>query len=146
MMTQRVSRLAWFVIRLGRVSFAKRDKDRLRRLRTLAISVTFMLPRRLLQQGYVTETVHVEQIAFQAAREYKPSPVKANVLLFKSEVRPTGSFMGNDMGWAAVLGRPVHVNSLPGNHNEIFHPVPAGIMAGLIRQALGLKSEVTSQT
>jgi hypothetical protein len=35
---------------------------------------------------------------------------------------------------------------LPGNHNEIFHPVPASIMAAFVREALGLKSEVTSRT
>jgi amino acid adenylation domain-containing protein len=145
-MTQLASRLSWLVIRLGRVSFAKRDKDRLRRQRTLAISVSSILPRRLRSNAYVTETARIEQMASQAARDYKPSPVKANVLLFTSEVRPTGSFMGNDMGWGAVLGRSVHLNSLPGNHTEIFHPVPASIMAGHVRKALGLKSEVTSRT
>jgi thioesterase domain-containing protein len=145
-MTLLVSRVAWLVIRFGRVSFAPTDKDRLRRLRTLAVSMAFMLPRRLRPKGYVTETARIEQIASQAARDYKPSPVKANVLLFTSEVRPTGSFMGNDMGWGAVLGRPVHLTSLPGNHNEIFHPAPASIMAGFVREALGLKSEVTSRT
>jgi amino acid adenylation domain-containing protein len=145
-MTLLVSRVAWLVIRFGRVSFAQTDKDRLRRLRTLAVSMAFMLPRRLRPKGYVTETARIEQIASQAARDYKPSPIKANVLLFTSEVRPTGSFMGNDMGWGAVLGRPVHLNSLPGNHNEIFHPAPASIMAGFVREALGLKSEVTSRT
>jgi amino acid adenylation domain-containing protein len=145
-MTQLVSRVTWLVIRFGRVSFAQTDKDRLRRLRTLAISMAFMLPRRLRPKGYVTETARIEQIASQAARDYKPSPIKANVLLFTSEVRPRGSFMGNDMGWGAVLGRPVHLTSLPGNHNEIFHPVPASIMAGFVREALRLKFEVTSRT
>jgi amino acid adenylation domain-containing protein len=144
--TQAGSRVAWLVIRFGRVSFAQRDKDRLRRLRTLAVSLAFMLPRRLRPTGYVTESMRIEQVASQAALDYKPLPVKANVLLFTSEVRPTGSFMGNDMGWGAILGRPVHVNSLPGNHNEIFHPVPASIMAAFVREALGLKSEVTSRT
>jgi amino acid adenylation domain-containing protein len=144
--TELVSRLPWLVIRFGRVSFAKTDKDRLRGLRTLAISLAFKLPNRFRPKGYVTETARIDQVVFQAAREYKPLPIKANVLLFKSEVRPTGSFMGNDMGWGAVLGRPVRLNSLPGNHNEIFHPVPASIMAGLVREALGLKSEVSSQT
>jgi amino acid adenylation domain-containing protein len=145
-MTQRVSRLAWFAIRVGRVGFAKRDRDRLRRLRTLAVSVAFMLPRRLRPKDYVIETARIDQIASQAAGDYKPSPVKTNLILFTSEVRPTGSFMSNDMGWSAVLGRPVDLNSLPGNHNEIFHPVAASIMAGLILQALALKSEVTSST
>jgi amino acid adenylation domain-containing protein len=145
-MTQRVSRLAWFVIRLGRVSFAKRDKERLRGLRTLAVSVAFKLPRRFRPKEYVIEKARIDQIASHAACDYKPPPVKADLLLFTSEVRPTGPFMSHDMGWGAVLGRPVHLNSLPGNHNEIFHPVAASIMAGLILQTLALKSEVTSST
>jgi amino acid adenylation domain-containing protein len=145
-MTQRAYSLAWLVIRLRRVSFAKRDNDRLRRLRTLGVSVAFMLPRRFRPTGYVTEMMRIEQLATRAALDYKPSPVKANVLVFTSEVRPTGSFMGNDMGWDAVLGRPLHVKSLPGNHNEVFHPVAASIMAAFVREALGLKSAVTSRT
>lgn len=144
--TQLAYRLAWLVIRFGRVSFAQRDKERLRRQRTLAISMASLLPRRFRPEGYVTEMARIEQIASQAARDYKPSPVKANVLLFTSEVRPTGSFMGNDMGWGAVLGRPMRLNSLPGNHTEIFHPVPASIMAALVRKSLGLQSEVVSRT
>jgi thioesterase domain-containing protein len=145
-LTQRVSRLAWFAIRLGRVTFAKRDKDRLRGLRTLAVSVAFKLPRRFRPKDYVIERARIDQITSHAAVDYKPSPVKANVILFTSEVRPTGHFMSYDMGWGALLGRPVHLNSLPGNHNEIFHPAPASIMAGFVREALGLKSEVTSRT
>lgn len=145
-MTQLAHRLAWFAIRLWRVSFAQKDEDRLRRLRTLSISMASMLPHRLRPEGYVIETTRIEQVVSRAACDYKPSPVKANVLLFTSEVRPTGSLMGNDMGWGAVLGRPVQLNSLPGNHTEIFHPFPASKMAALVREVLGLKPEVISQT
>ena len=144
--THLLYRMAWLGIRLGRVSFARKDQERLRRLRTLSISMAALLPRRLRPEGYVTEVARIEQIASYAARNYKPSPVKANVLLFTSEMRPTGSLMGNDMGWGAILGRQVRLNSLPGNHTEIFHPVPASIMASLVRESLGLKSEATSRT
>jgi amino acid adenylation domain-containing protein len=144
--TQLVYRLAYLVIRLGRLGFAQRDKERLRRLRTLSISMALLLPRRFRPEGYVTEIARIERMASLAARDYKPSPIKANVLLFTSEVRPTGSFMGSDMGWGAVLGRQVRLNTLPGNHTEIFHPVPASIMASFVRESLGLKSEVTSRT
>ncbi|MGA2850648.1 MAG: amino acid adenylation domain-containing protein [Terracidiphilus sp.] len=144
-MSQLVSRLRWFVILLGRVGFAKTNKDRLQRLRILGMSVIRMLPRRFWPQANVTETERIEQIAMQASLVYMPLPVKANVLLFKSEVRKTGSVTRNDMGWGTVLGRPLHLNSLPGNHTEIFHPVSASIMAGLVREALGLKPEVTSR-
>jgi thioesterase domain-containing protein len=145
-MTQLAHRLAWFVIRFWRVNFTHKGKDRLRLLRTLSISMAFMLPQRLRPEGYVIGTARIEQVASQAARDYKPSPIKANVVLFTSEVRPTGSLMGNDMGWGAVLGRPVQLNTLPGNHTEIFHPSAARITAALVRKALGLKSEVISHT
>ena len=145
-MTQLAHRLAWFAIRLWRICFAQKDEDRLRRLRTLSISMASMLPHRLRPEGYVIEVTRIEQAVSRAACDYKPSPVKANVLVFTSEVRPTGSIMGNDMGWGAVLGRPVKLNSLPGNHTEIFYPFPASKMAALVREVLGLKPEVISQT
>jgi amino acid adenylation domain-containing protein len=145
-MSQLAHRLAWFLIRFWRVNFTHKGQDRLRLLRTLSISMVSMLPSRFRPEDYATETMRIEQVAVEAARRYKPSPVKANVLLFTSEVRPIGPLMGNDMGWGAVLGRPVHLNSLPGNHTEIFHPPAARIMAALLREALGSKSEAVSGT
>ena len=142
---QFASRLAWLVVRLKRVGFAKGGKDRRRRLRALAISMSFNLPGRAGEAEFDTETARIEHLATQAARTYKPAAVKAHVLLFSSEVRLTGSFLSNDLGWGAVLGRSVHLNSLPGNHTEIFHPIPAGIMAGHVRKALGLKTEAASR-
>jgi thioesterase domain-containing protein len=145
-MTEIVHRLAWFVIRFWRVSFTYKGGDRQRLLRTLGISMVSRLPRRFRPEGHVVATMRIEQVASKAARHYKPLPVKANVVLFTSEVRATGPLMGNDMGWGAVLGRPVDLNPLPGNHTEIFHPAAARITAALVRKALGLKSEVISQT
>ena len=145
-MTQLTHRVAWFVIRFWRVSFTHKGKDRLRLLRTLSISMASMLPHRLRPEGYVIETTRIEQVVAEAARHYKPSPIKANVVLFTSEVRPTGPIMGTDMGWGAVLGHAVQLNALPGNHTEIFHPSAARITAALVRKALGLKSVTVSQT
>jgi thioesterase domain-containing protein len=87
--------------------------------------------------------MRIEQGASLAAQNYQPSAIKANVLLFVSEVRATGKIMGRDLGWEAVLKRPVHLNFVPGNHNEILHPSSAAVMANLVREELGLKSEVT---
>lgn len=136
-----IYRSGWFVRRLMRSSVAKRDKEGLRRMRTLAFSIASALPRSLRPEGYHTETTRLERIVTSASALYRPPPIQANVLVFKSEVRPTGQFMGRDMGWSRVLARPVHVNSLPGNHREIFHPVAARMMAEQIRHALQSKPD-----
>jgi hypothetical protein len=38
----------------------------------------------------------------------------------------------------------VNLNSLPGNHNEIFHPAAARIMAAYVRETLEMKTEAVS--
>jgi amino acid adenylation domain-containing protein len=139
-------RMNRFANRLWRSTRARRDKEGLRLLRTLILSVTSALPRRFRPEAYVIETSRLEQITASAASSYWPAPIKANVLVFKSEVRPSGLFMGQDMGWNLVLGRPLQVDTLPGNHLEIFHPRAARIMAGRIRDALGLRPEAISQS
>jgi thioesterase domain-containing protein len=136
-----VYRAAWFVRRLWRLVLARRDKAH----RTLALSITSALPRRLRPEAYARETTRLEQITSSAAISYRPPAIKANMLVFKSEVRPTGGFMGDDMGWNAVMGHPVQVNTLPGNHLEIWHPVAARLIAARVREALGLKPAVVSQ-
>jgi thioesterase domain-containing protein len=78
----------------------------------------------------------IEQLVSVAAADYRPKAVKGKVLLFKSELQPTGPFVGEDMGWSHVLGRHALVTTLPGNHREIFDPMGARIMAECIRAAL----------
>ena len=136
-----VYRAAWFARRLSRLILARKDKAH----RTLALSITSALPRRLRPEVYAKETTRLEQITSSAAISYRPAAIKANMLVFKSEVRPTGAFMGDDMGWNAVMGHPVQVNTLPGNHLEILHPVAARMIAARVREALGLEPAVVSQ-
>ena len=47
---------------------------------------------------------------------------------------------------ADVLGHRVQVNFLQGNHNEIFHPLGASVIATHVRKALGLKSQTIART
>ena len=136
-----VYRAAWFARRLSRLILARKDKAH----RTLALSITSALPRRLRPEAYAREATRLEQITSSAAISYRPPAIKANMLVFKSEVRPTGAFMGDDMGWNAVMGHPVQVNTLPGNHLEILHPVAARMIAARVREALGLEPAVVSQ-
>jgi thioesterase domain-containing protein/acyl carrier protein len=136
-----VYRAAWFARRLWRSVLARRGKAH----RTLALSITSALPRRLRPGVYARETTRLEHITSSAAISYRPPAIKANMLVFKSEVRPAGASMGDDMGWNAVMGHPVQVNTLPGNHLEILHPVAARRIAARVRKALGLEPAVVSQ-
>ena len=137
-----VYRAGWFAKRLWRTSLARGHKAH----RTLALSITSALPRRLRPEFYARETTRLEQIASSAAISYRPPAIKARMLVFKSEVRPAGASMGEDMGWNAVMGHPVQISTLPGNHLEIMHPPAARMMAARVREALGLTPAVVSPT
>jgi amino acid adenylation domain-containing protein len=140
--TMFVYRAGWFARRLWRSSLARRHKAH----RTLALSITSALPLRLRPEGYARQTTRLEQITSSAAISYRPPAIKASTLVFNSEVRPAGAFMGEDMGWNAVMGHPVQINTLPGNHLEIMHPTAARMMAARVREALGLEPAVVSPT
>jgi thioesterase domain-containing protein len=139
-----IHRVGWLVVRTWRVSFADKGNDRLRLLRTLSVSMAFALPRKFRPEAFVIEQTRLDRVVGQAACFYKPAPIKANVLLFASSVRPTGPLMSRDMGWGGLLGRKVRLNSLAGNHNEIFHAPAARVIAAHIRQVLGLKLKEAS--
>jgi len=121
-------RLSWIVGRLRRGTMEKRKQDILRRLRKEA-----------RPKGAVGEVTRIERMVSDAVANYQPGPVKGKVLLFKGEQQPTGSFVGEDMGWTQVLGRQANVDTLPGNHSEIFNLPGARIMAARVRETLDLE-------
>jgi kynureninase len=88
----------------------------------------------------VTESSRIEKLATDAAAFYRPKPVKGTVVVFKGEQQPTGPFIGEDLGWTQLLGRQVLVDTLPGNHSEIFDLPGARIMASRVRDVLNLES------
>lgn len=79
-----------------------------------------------------------EQLEYTASRFYNSGPVDANLLLFRSEEQPAGPLLATDMGWARLLKRPVEVEVLPGDHQEIFDRPGSRIMATRVREILGL--------
>jgi len=131
-------RLSWYADSMRSIPVRERIEDGLRRVREVATAVLQALPRGLRPQLEVVETLRIQQFASKAAESYIPGPIKGNVVLFKSELRPTGPFVGKDMGWSAILGRQVRLDALPGNHNDIFNHPAARIMASRMREVLGL--------
>jgi thioesterase domain-containing protein/acyl carrier protein len=132
-------RITWYVDSMRNLPAGEQFKDGFRRLREVGASLVRALPRGLRPEMPVVEMLRIQKYASKAAESYKPGPIKANVVLFKSELRPTGHFIGEDMGWGAVLGREVKLDTLPGNHNDIFYVPSARVMAGRMRRALGLE-------
>ena len=64
--------------------------------------------------------------------------VEGTVLLFRSGEEPTGPLLAPEMGWPEMLGRPAHVEVIPGGHREIFNLPGAREIAARARQMLGL--------
>ena len=70
--------------------------------------------------------------------------VRGTVLLFRSGEAPTGPLLAPEMGWPEMLGRPAHVEVIPGGHREIFNLPGARKMAARAREILGLDTAVKS--
>lgn len=70
--------------------------------------------------------------------------VRGNVLLFRSGEEPTGPLLAPEMGWPEMLGRPMHVEAIPGSHREIFNLPGARMMATRARGMLGLDTAVAT--
>lgn len=70
--------------------------------------------------------------------------VRGTVLLFRSGEEPTGPLLAPEMGWPEMLGRPVHVEVIPGSHREIFNLPGAQMMAARAREMLGLDTTVAT--
>lgn len=135
-------RVRWYADTMNSLPVADRIDDGLRRIRGFFKALITSLPRGLRPELEVVETMRIQQFASRAAETYRPGPIKANVLLFKSQLRPTGQFIGEDMGWTAVLGRHVDLHTLPGNHTEIFELPAARMMASRMRDSLGRDPEI----
>ncbi len=133
-------RIRWYADSMNSLSVPERIDDGVRRIRDFLRSVATALPRGLRPELDVVETMRIQQFASRAAETYRPGPIKAEVLLFKSQLRPTGNFIGQDMGWGRVLGRHVQLETLPGNHTEIFELPAARMMAERVLASLGLPS------
>ena len=84
---------------------------------------------------------HLQATARHAS---ETGPLLGRALLFRSEEEPTGPLLAIDMGWSELIGRPVQVEVMPGDHHQIFDLPGARMMAIRARAALGL--DTTSST
>jgi hypothetical protein len=67
------------------------------------------------------------------------------ILLFRSGEEPTGPLLAPEMGWPEMLGRPAHVEVIPGGHREIFNLPGARMIAARARGLLGLDASGDSE-
>jgi thioesterase domain-containing protein/non-ribosomal peptide synthetase component F len=94
---------------------------------------------RLPLQVRLTEEMRLsEQVEYTASRPYEAGPLRGEVLLFRSGEQPTGPLLAPDMGWSEVIGRPVEVQALPGDHQQIFDLPGARMMAARVAKVLDI--------
>lgn len=132
-------RLSWMINRLRYSSMEKRKQDVVRRIRDMAGSGA-MLPKGMRAVESPRESNRIEKLVSDAAVGYIPRPIKGTVAVFRGEQQPAGRLIGDDLGWSQLLGRDVTVDTLPGNHSEIFDIPGARIMAARVRKVLNLES------
>ena len=77
-----------------------------------------------------------EQLEATACLAQLTGALRGRVLLFRSGEEPSGALLAPEMGWLEMLGRPVHVEVLPGSHYEIFGLPGARMMATRAREIL----------
>lgn len=142
--TYRFQRLRWVGRRLRQSSHAERSLYISRSLHGMAAAAARNLSVFLHRLNFpvrvrLTEEMRrSEQLEYIASRAFDTGQLQGNVLLFRSEEQPAGPLLAPDMGWSGLLGRPVTVKQLPGDHQEIFDPAGARIMAAAARKVLGM--------
>jgi len=86
----------------------------------------------------LSQSLHMDRVAAIAAFS---GPLAGNILLFRSEEEPPGPLLAPDMGWAQILGRDVQVETVQGDHREIFDYPGVRVMAAHVRAVTGSHSE-----
>jgi len=136
----RLQRFRWISHRLHQSSAKDRNAYIRRSFHGLAAAaaqnLTYWLNRMHLpvRVKLTEEMRRSEQLEYSSSRIYKAGAVRGNILFFRSEEQPGGPLLASDMGWSHVLGRSITVESLPGDHQEIFDLAGARIMAKRVAQ------------
>lgn len=146
----RGQRLRWVGRRLQQCSMPERTAYIRRSLHGMAAAAAQNLSA-LLHRLHLPVRVRLteemrrsEQLEYTASRTYEAGPLKGNVLLFRSEEQPMGPLLAPDMGWSQMIGRPMQVEQLPGDHQEIFDLPGARIMAQRACAVLCMVSPATT--
>ena len=114
-----------------------------RSLRGLAVTVANLATRLRHAHVPLDARLHEEerlgrQLEVTARLASESGPLQGNALFFRSEEEPLGLLLAKDMGWSQLVGRPVRVDVVPGDHHGMFNLPGARIMAMGARAMLGL--------
>ena len=90
------------------------------------------------ETGQAEEARLDNQLQETARHASRSGPLVGQALVLRSEEEPGGPMLADDMGWSHVIGRPVRVDIVPGNHHEIFNLPGARMMALRVREMLGV--------
>jgi thioesterase domain-containing protein len=87
-----------------------------------------------LRTGDAAETSQFSRILLDLALEYKPKPIRARVVLFQSEDRP--SIADHASGWGTVVNGRFDVYEVPGNHVTSLQEPNVTVLARRLRACL----------
>lgn len=62
------------------------------------------------------------------AARYSPTPLRARIIMVRPERRKGGAFFSGDLGWSE-LGYQVDLLTVPGDHEKMFAPANATVLA-----------------
>ena len=113
-----------YLIRTVRDARSRRHYDRFLRHTAAGRSVTFDVPLDF-RHAY----------GMHAAR-YAPAPLRAPVLVVRPERQKPGRLFAGDLGWAE-LGYQVELLTVPGDHERMFKPPNASVLAERVLDKLG---------
>jgi amino acid adenylation domain-containing protein len=77
------------------------------------------------------------------AARYSPAPLRARVIVVRPERQKRGAFFSGDLGWGE-LGYRVSLLIVPGDHERMFAPPNAAVLAERLLAKLSLQTEETA--
>ena len=70
------------------------------------------------------------------AARYTPKPLRARIIMVRPERQKRGAIFSGDLGWAE-LGYDVELLTVPGDHERMFAPANAAVLADRLMEKLG---------
>ncbi len=145
-----VQRLRALTLRLKRTDMSRQETHIARGLRSYLVAAK-NLPTWLREKMPVPKTPLIEEmqgrshlLEMTAVQAHRTGPLRGKILLFRSIEEPGGPLLAPEMGWNELLGRPAHIELLPGSHREIFDLPGARMMAARAHEILDASAPARS--